>query len=74
MPYMLTYLFSQIARLRSHRQHLEHEYNTIAKLARRAVNELAIADVDLKVAEMRRATTSAHLEKARAGMLGIDFV
>ena len=52
---------------------MEQEYNTIAKLARRAVNELTITDVDLKVAEMRRATTSSHLEKARAGMLGIDF-
>lgn len=49
------------------------EYNLIAKATRKAINELAVAQVDLKVAELRRATTSAHLEKAREGMLGIDF-
>ena len=54
--------------------HVENEYIKIAKNTRKALNDLMIADIDLKNAEARRAVSSAQLEKARAGKLGIDFI
>ncbi|PIL23876.1 hypothetical protein GSI_13627 [Ganoderma sinense ZZ0214-1] len=54
--------------------HVENEYLKIAKNTRKALNDLMIADIDLKNAESRRAVSSAQLEKARAGKLGIDFI
>ena len=54
--------------------HQENEYVEIAKATRRALNELMIAELDLKAAEGRRAITSALFEKARQGTLGIDYV
>lgn len=54
--------------------HIENEYVKIAKNTRKALNDLMIADIDLKNAESRRAISSAQLEKARAGKLGIDFI
>ena len=65
---------AQIARLRAHRVHVENEYIKIAKNTRKALNDLMIADIDLRGAEARRAVSSAQLEKARAGKLGIDFI
>ena len=54
--------------------HVENEYMKIAKNTRKALNDLMIADIDLKNAESRRAVSSAQLEKARLGKLGIDFI
>ncbi|KAI1795996.1 hypothetical protein LXA43DRAFT_1090614 [Ganoderma leucocontextum] len=65
---------ADIARVRAHRTHIENEYIKIAKNTRKALNDLMIADIDLKNAESRRAVSSAQLEKARAGKLGIDFI
>ncbi|KAM5539004.1 hypothetical protein V8D89_007227 [Ganoderma adspersum] len=65
---------ADIARLHAHRMHVENEYIKIAKSTRKALNDLMIADIDLKNAESRRAVSSAQLEKARAGKLGIDFI
>ncbi|KAH9946216.1 uncharacterized protein BXZ73DRAFT_95717 [Epithele typhae] len=65
---------AELARLRAHRTHIETEYVTVGKLAQRAMNELNIADLEVKAAELRRATTSSQLEKARLGVLGADFV
>ena len=59
---------------RAHRAHVENEYIQIAKDTRRALSDLMIADIDLKNAEARRAVSSAQLEKARIGKLGIDFI
>jgi hypothetical protein len=33
-----------------------------------------MATIDLRAAESRRKVTGSHMEKARAGMLGIDGV
>ncbi|TBU32368.1 hypothetical protein BD311DRAFT_803957 [Dichomitus squalens] len=65
---------AEIARVRAHRAHIENEYIQIAKDTRRALSDLMIADIDLKNAEARRAVSSAQLEKARLGKLGIDFI
>ena len=46
----------------------------LAKTTKRALNDLLMADLELKNAEGRRAVTSAHLEKARIGLLGVDFI
>lgn len=51
---------------------MEHEY--IAQTTRRAIHELAMASLDLAAAQKRRINADAQLEKARAGVLGIDYV
>ncbi|OBZ75726.1 hypothetical protein A0H81_04436 [Grifola frondosa] len=65
---------AEIARLRAHRAHITSEYATIAKATRRALHELDMASIDLKMAERRRAIADAQVEKARAGALGVDYV
>ena len=62
----------QISRLQAHRAHLTAEYTTISKLTRRAMHELDMAAMDLRAAETRRRIADSHMEKARAGVLGID--
>lgn len=64
----------QIARLQGHRAHLVAEYSQITKGTRRALHELDTATIDLRAAESRRKIADAQLEKARAGVLGIDAV
>lgn len=64
----------QIARLRAHRVHLTLEHEPIAQDARRALHELEIASIDLTAAQNRREMAGAQLEKARAGVLGVDYV
>ncbi|KAI0747999.1 hypothetical protein C8Q80DRAFT_1270448 [Daedaleopsis nitida] len=59
---------------RASRVAYEREYVAVAKATKKAMSELLIADLELKSAEARRAVTSAHLEKARMGILGVDFV
>lgn len=64
----------KIARLESHRANLAADYVELAKNTRRALHELDMATIDLRAAEARRKVADGHLEKARAGMLGIDAV
>ena len=63
---------TQIARLEAHRLHLAVEYTTISKLTRRAIHELDMATIDLRAAETRRRIADSQMEKARAGVLGMD--
>lgn len=53
---------------------LSSEHKNIVKATRRALHELDVATLDLRAAEFRRKATSAQLEKAKAGVLGVDYV
>ncbi|KAI0721647.1 hypothetical protein C8T65DRAFT_565852 [Cerioporus squamosus] len=65
---------AEIARLRSHRMHVEHEYVAIAKETRKAMYDLFVADCELQLARERRKFTGPLLEKAKEGTAGIDFI
>lgn len=45
----------------------------MAKETRRAFHELELTTRDLKLAEQRRSIAAAQLEKARAGLLGVEY-
>ncbi|KAG6874289.1 hypothetical protein C0995_001514 [Termitomyces sp. Mi166 len=64
----------QISRLQSQRTHLATDYMNLAKEIRRALHELDTARIDLHAAELRRKVADAQHEKARNGILGIDYV
>jgi hypothetical protein len=53
---------------------LHTQYAGIEKAARRAVHELETATIELRAAEARRKVADVHLDKARAGVLGIEYV
>ncbi|PFH50057.1 hypothetical protein AMATHDRAFT_4307 [Amanita thiersii Skay4041] len=63
---------ADLARIQSHRVHLMAENYQLKKGVRRALHELDMAVLDLRAAEARRKVADAHLEKARAGVLGVD--
>jgi hypothetical protein len=50
------------------------EHLTTSRETRRALGELDMAALDLRMAEARRKIADTQLEKAKQGMLGIDFV
>lgn len=64
----------QLTRVRAHRAHIVADYTQVAKSTRRALHELDLATIDLHMAEERRKVADVHLEKAKAGVLGIDHV
>jgi hypothetical protein len=64
----------QIARVQAVRANLTSEHANIAKAARRALHELEMASLDLRAAENRRKLADNHVEKARLGVLGIDYL
>jgi hypothetical protein len=64
---------NQIKELQSHRVRVVAEYAEISKAARRAVHELEMSNVDLNAARMRREIADAQMEKARIGLLGLDY-
>lgn len=49
------------------------EYDEILKATRRAMYEQEMANIELTAARMRREVASSQLEKARVGLLGIDY-
>ncbi|KAI9064307.1 hypothetical protein FKP32DRAFT_1626265 [Trametes sanguinea] len=65
---------AEIARMQTHRIHLEADYVQISAAARRALHEFDIASIDLKVSVRRRELADAQLEKAQVGMLGLDWM
>lgn len=67
------FYLSQLARLRLSRLQLLTEHAPLARAARRAVHELELAALELRAAEGRRRAADGQLEKARAGVLGIEF-
>ncbi|TFK88679.1 hypothetical protein K466DRAFT_467194, partial [Polyporus arcularius HHB13444] len=65
---------AELARLRSHRMHVEHEYVTIAKETRKAMYDLFAADCELQLARERCKFTGPLFQKAKEGTAGIDFI
>ncbi|KAK7693320.1 hypothetical protein QCA50_002887 [Cerrena zonata] len=66
-------LEAEIARVETQRGRLSTEYVAMAKETRRAMHELELTSRDLKLAEQRRSIAIAQLEKARAGLLGVEY-
>ncbi|KAI0079991.1 hypothetical protein K474DRAFT_1705240 [Panus rudis PR-1116 ss-1] len=64
----------ELANLKAQKLRLQTEYATLAKASKRALHELDLASIDLRLAEQRRMVADAQLDKARAGQLGIDYV
>lgn len=54
--------------------HLENEYVHVATNTRKALHDMAIADLELQYLEGKRLVAAAHLERARDGKFGIDYV
>ncbi|KAH7929768.1 hypothetical protein BV22DRAFT_1080384 [Leucogyrophana mollusca] len=63
---------AEIARIEAHRAHITAEYAQVAKATRRALHELELATIELRVAQGRREIAETHRKKANLGMLGID--
>lgn len=63
-----------MVRLQAHRAHLASEYTQRATGNRRALHELELSTIDLRAAELRRKVADSQCEKARNGVLGIDYV
>lgn len=61
-------------RLRTHHAHITAEATAIEKSTRRAMHELGMAAIDLRLAERKREAAVRQVELARAGVLGIDYV
>lgn len=49
------------------------EYGETLKAARKAIHDGEVSEIELAAARMRREVANSQLEKARLGMLGIDF-
>lgn len=49
------------------------EYGETLKATRKAIHEQEMAEIELAAAKMRREVADSQLEKARLGLLGIDF-
>ncbi|KAJ6488606.1 hypothetical protein C8R47DRAFT_1071800 [Mycena vitilis] len=59
---------------RQHRAVLRTQYVGLEKVTRRALQELETANLELRAVEGRRKVADQHLEKARAGALGIEYI
>lgn len=66
--------FLQLVRYRSTRVHINQDYDQKSRNTRRALHELDMATIDLRMAETRKKIAGVQLEKAKHGMLGIDAV
>ena len=49
------------------------EYGETLKAARKAMHEQEMAEIELAAARMRREAADSQLEKARFGLLGVDY-
>lgn len=49
------------------------EYGETLKATRKAIHEHEMVEIELSAAKMRREVADSQLEKARLGLLGIDF-
>jgi len=63
-----------MSRLHATRTNITSDVNQAIKASRRALHELDMAAIDLRAAEQRRKAADLQLEKARAGVLGVDAV
>ncbi|KAJ6618346.1 hypothetical protein B0H10DRAFT_2217860 [Mycena sp. CBHHK59/15] len=59
---------------RTHRAIMRAQYVQVEKATRRALYELETATIELRAVEGRRRVADTHLERARAGVLGIEYV
>ncbi|GLB35118.1 hypothetical protein LshimejAT787_0206830 [Lyophyllum shimeji] len=73
-PSLTLELDAEIARLQAHRAHLASEYAQLAAGKRRALHELEMSTIDLRAAELRRKVADIQYQKARNGVLGVDYV
>ncbi|OCH95489.1 hypothetical protein OBBRIDRAFT_720338 [Obba rivulosa] len=64
----------EIARIQARHAPLLAEYEALSRATRRALFEVDVASIDLRLAESRRQIAEKQVEKARAGVLGIDYV
>ncbi|KAG7086600.1 hypothetical protein E1B28_002545 [Marasmius oreades] len=53
---------------------IEREYKNVYRATRRALHDFELSTIDLRASEVRRKATSAQLDLAREGALGIDYV
>ncbi|KAJ7184250.1 hypothetical protein C8R46DRAFT_1208476 [Mycena filopes] len=58
----------------AHRLVLRQQLPALDKAARRALAELDCATLELGAVEARRKVADTHLEKARSGVLGIEYI
>ncbi|KAG6917800.1 hypothetical protein DXG01_001072 [Tephrocybe rancida] len=72
-PSLTPDLDKEMGLLQTHRARLASEYVNLAKETRRALHELDTATIDLRSAELRRKVADNQHEKARNGLLGIDY-
>ena len=49
------------------------EYGETLKAARKAMHEQEMTEIELAAAKMRREVADSQVEKARFGLLGIDY-
>lgn len=70
--YGVGHLEAEFARSQSRRLHLLQDYDQVSRSTRRALHELDMATIDLRMAENRRKIAAMQLEKARHGVLGVD--
>ena len=49
------------------------QYDEVLKAARKAIYEQEMSEIELGAARMRREVADSQLEKARPGLLGIDY-
>jgi len=49
------------------------EYGETLKAARKAMHEQEMAEIELAAARMRREVADSQLEKARLGLLGVEY-
>jgi len=49
------------------------EYGETLKAARKAMHEQEMAEIEMAAARMRREAADSQVEKARFGLLGIDY-
>jgi hypothetical protein len=63
-----------LAAAKARRAALQTEHYSVAASARRALFELDMSGLDLRLAEQRRKIADEQLEKAKTGVLGVDYV
>ncbi|KXN90520.1 hypothetical protein AN958_04192 [Leucoagaricus sp. SymC.cos] len=70
--YGVTQMELELVRYRATRVSLNKEHDQVSRDTRRALHELDMATIDLRMAETRKKVADAQLEKAKQGLLGIE--
>jgi hypothetical protein len=71
---LTTQLSAALKSTRAHRVGLRTAHLALEKITRRALNELDNATLELRATEGRRRVADGHLERARGGVLGIEYM